>query len=532
MPIKEVECIDIADDDDEPTVKSFSPPTKKQKLDVESVSSPPELTANNGSISERKTENDVDDKQVPESSDQISQKSVNEGEKIKEFVDEEEKQQESVNEEVKRKEPVNDEVKRKEPVNDEEKLKETVNEDEKARESYEKLLGKVTEHVHKQIDDGTGLQRKLMDVMLAAINREVLSDPMAIKELIVKKMLVLPNLIYHPPSQVLQMIMEHDPEHPLNRIITQLSNDQKPKETEQEKIDKARYKRDFPAPTMTRLVAQIGHDLVQEHTYGDIVHARNLPEIPKDMEGYKRVAEQLKPVWSSLREKNMKYKTRQHICRVCRFKSDSLVEYSKHTWLLHHDGKRYSCTLCPNFDNSEYRMKKHYLESHAIAPISKEEPSQRFDCAICDLDFKYKGELAAHLKECKRTFTRKIMNNSEKDHITINQWLWQKPEIEPSVAPKKPVPPPQPRQKVVRNMVGQPPMGSRVTSKQLPPVKLPPSIPSSSTSAPNQQTLGKLLPLLAQLSSNPPALEKIKNEQPELFKQLQGHFSKFSVRIF
>lgn len=33
----------------------------------------------------------------------------------------------------------------------------------------------------------------------------------------------------------------------------------------------------------------IGQDLVQESTYSDIVHARNLPEIPKNMETYNQV---------------------------------------------------------------------------------------------------------------------------------------------------------------------------------------------------------------------------------------------------
>jgi hypothetical protein len=43
------------------------------------------------------------------------------------------------------------------------------------------------------------------------------------------------------------------------------------------------------APNMTRLLIEIGQDLVQEVTYGDIVHARNLPEAPKNMDTYKQV---------------------------------------------------------------------------------------------------------------------------------------------------------------------------------------------------------------------------------------------------
>lgn len=43
------------------------------------------------------------------------------------------------------------------------------------------------------------------------------------------------------------------------------------------------------APHMTKLLLDIGQDLVQESTYCDIVHARNLPETPKNIETYKQV---------------------------------------------------------------------------------------------------------------------------------------------------------------------------------------------------------------------------------------------------
>lgn len=41
---------------------------------------------------------------------------------------------------------------------------------------------------------------------------------------------------------------------------------------------------------MTKLLMEIGQDLVQEATYCDIVHARNLPEVPKNLESYKQVS--------------------------------------------------------------------------------------------------------------------------------------------------------------------------------------------------------------------------------------------------
>lgn len=67
------------------------------------------------------------------------------------------------------------------------------------------------------------------------------------------------------------------------------------------------------------MLLDIGQDLVQEATYCDIVHARNLPETPKNIETYKQVAAQLKPVWESLRKRNEPYKLKLVSCNVSAF---------------------------------------------------------------------------------------------------------------------------------------------------------------------------------------------------------------------
>jgi hypothetical protein len=56
-----------------------------------------------------------------------------------------------------------------------------------------------------------------------------------------------------------------------------------------EKRERQSFKNTFPAPAMTRMLMEIGQDLVQETTYSDIVHAKNLPEMPKNVETYKQV---------------------------------------------------------------------------------------------------------------------------------------------------------------------------------------------------------------------------------------------------
>lgn len=63
-------------------------------------------------------------------------------------------------------------------------------------------MDKVYDHVHSQVASKRDLGRKVMDIMLAAINQEVLNDPHSVRKLIIDKQLVLPNTISHPPSMV------------------------------------------------------------------------------------------------------------------------------------------------------------------------------------------------------------------------------------------------------------------------------------------------------------------------------------------
>jgi hypothetical protein len=392
----------------------------------------------------------------------------------------------------------------------------------KAVASYDDLLDKVYDHVHSQVASKRDLGRKVMDIMLAAINQEVLNDPHSVRKLIIDKQLVLPNTISHPPSMYVHLLIEHDPEHLLTRIIQKLFGEEKPKESEQERLEKLRFKREFAAPAMTRVVAQIGQELVQEYTYGDIVHARNLPDMPKDIEGYKRVAEQLKPVWQSLKEKNAPYKSKYHVCRVCRFKTDSLIAFSKHQWTLHYDGKKYSCTMCPEFNNNVARIRKHYMDKHEIVPTANEEPSNRLDCPICEEDFKFKGELNNHLKDCKRQALsqRRILHPTENDKLAINQWLWTKPTLEPRVARTQPKPPQQPPKPVKQPVHVAPP--HRPTLSAGPSHSRPPTLPPSASAASGMpQNITQLMPLIQSLNANPAALEKIKNEHPLVYRQLQ-----------
>jgi hypothetical protein len=85
------------------------------------------------------------------------------------------------------------------------------------------------------------------------------------------------------------MVIEHDPDHQLSRVISRLFGEERPKLTDNERKERQMLKAMNAAPNMTKLLLEIGQDLVQESTYYDIVHAKNLPEMPKNMETYKQV---------------------------------------------------------------------------------------------------------------------------------------------------------------------------------------------------------------------------------------------------
>lgn len=74
----------------------------------------------------------------------------------------------------------------------------------------------------------------------------------------------------------------------ISKVLHNMFGEDRIKLTEAEKRERQQFKSTFPAPAMTRMLIEIGQDLVQETTYSDIVHARNLPETPKNLETYKQ----------------------------------------------------------------------------------------------------------------------------------------------------------------------------------------------------------------------------------------------------
>nr|CAD2198708.1 unnamed protein product [Meloidogyne enterolobii] len=315
--------------------------------------------------------------------------------------------------------------------------------------SYNVLLDRLELYVLNALDKGENMDRKVLDALLAAINIQVQKEPYAVRKLILDKQLVLPNTISFPPSQVVDLLIEHDPDHQLSRVINRLFGEERPKLAENERRERQYLRATNPAPNMTKLLMDMGQDLVQESTYFDIVHAKNLPEMPKNMDTYKQVAAQLRPVWQSLKEKNAPFVLKIYKCHVCGFKTESKMILSAHRMTLHYVGRRYQCTFCREFDTNENRMIMHITEAHCFKPVVVDQAPNAMQCPICDAEFNYKVQRDQHMKAyliekinlknfkmCRRDLTklRNIqMGRAVEDINVINRWLWDKPPIEPSI---------------------------------------------------------------------------------------------------
>ncbi|KAI6214223.1 Mep-1 [Aphelenchoides besseyi] len=304
--------------------------------------------------------------------------------------------------------------------------------------NYDMLLDYLHEYIETALLLNDTVERKLLDTLLGAINVQVQKEPRSVQKLILEKQLVLPNSISFPPSQVVDLVIEHDADVQITRVINRIFGEDRQKLTDVERRERQQLKTNCSTPAMTRMLMEIGQDLVQEATYSDIVHARNLPEMPKNVDTYKMVAAQLKPVWQTLRDKNTSFKLKQHCCSICGYKTDNLVQYSIHKQTLHFDSKNSTiqCGMCPEFNTNGTRIQTHYLEEHQLVPLTPEDPPAKIQCSICDEDFQYKGQRDNHFKQCKRDTQRVngLQASRMPEHSSvINRWLWPRPPPDPKI---------------------------------------------------------------------------------------------------
>uniref|UniRef100_A0A1I7XA82 THUMP domain-containing protein n=1 Tax=Heterorhabditis bacteriophora TaxID=37862 RepID=A0A1I7XA82_HETBA len=304
-----------------------------------------------------------------------------------------------------------------------------------------------TNSISKAIDNNKNVDRKVLDALLGAINVQVQKEPLSVRKLILDKQLVLPNTISFPPSLVVDMLIEHDPEHPLSKVINKMFGEERPKLSETEKKERQTLKVNNPAPHMTKLLMDIGQDLVQETTYCDIVHARNLPETPKNIETYKQVIFYLfafnnvllviyyyRYVVSGVNHE-LCY-NRIVLLLIIRVGSIS-VQCALNTTRMNNGCSTITCKCYSVLLKIRmiYLAISFFSESHLVI-ATKEETQAKYPCLICEEDFQFKGLRDQHMKICKKDYTkvRNVMGpKSADDVLMINRWLWERPPIDPTI---------------------------------------------------------------------------------------------------
>ncbi|VDK55018.1 unnamed protein product [Cylicostephanus goldi] len=131
-------------------------------------------------------------------------------------------------------------------INGKDEKSPTKSEDSKEKEaeltSPGALLNKLEEYVADAIDNRKNIDRKVLDALLGAINVQVQKEPLSVRKLILDKQLVLPNTISFPPSLTVDMLIEHDPDHPLSKVITRMFGEERPKLNESEKKERQNLK--------------------------------------------------------------------------------------------------------------------------------------------------------------------------------------------------------------------------------------------------------------------------------------------------
>ncbi|KAI6175563.1 Mep-1 [Aphelenchoides bicaudatus] len=390
-------------------------------------------------------------------------------------------------------------------------------------DNYTVLLDQLQEHVDKILTLNDLPDRKLLDTLLGAINLQVQKEPYAVRKLILEKQLVLPNSISFPPSQVVDAVIEHDADVQISKVLNNMFADERIKLNEAEKRERQHFKNTFPAPAMTRMLVEIGQDLVQESTYSDIVHARNLPETPKNLDTYKQVAAQLKPVWENLRDRNSSFKLKTYTCGACGFKTENVLLMSVHKQQIHFaENKKFQCGMCPEYNTSGTRMHRHYIEKHALAPLIPEDPPAKIQCSLCEQDFPFKGQRDAHFKQCRRDATRlaRIQEAKMPEHSAfINRWLWAKPPADPIIQQdlkKQQEAKIQQQQRALAQNIAAPRLApvSQQTQLKTPAIKnQPPSLKPQQSSSATSSTISAML-------ANQQFQQQLKNLDPAQQKQL------------
>uniref|UniRef100_A0A9J2P3M8 C2H2-type domain-containing protein n=1 Tax=Ascaris lumbricoides TaxID=6252 RepID=A0A9J2P3M8_ASCLU len=270
--------------------------------------------------------------------------------------------------------------------------------------------------------------RKVVDVISDAINVETQRDPCSVHKLIVKGQLVIPDTISFPPSQVVGMLIEHNPDVPLSAVIPKIPGSET-NLVEVEGRDRCLLARNCSAPHMTEILAEIGEGLAQEYAFWDIIYERDSGAMSQRRENNEEIDSQLKREWEVLLKMNESYKLQQYACGVCSFRSDSRIVLAIHSQTPHFIRGKYQCAICPEYYTNWNMIARHYKEHHKLK-AEKADPIPRNPCLCCDDDFISKGQRDHHLRTCEKRVRPAMALRVPEDLCVVNLWLWEKPVID------------------------------------------------------------------------------------------------------
>ena len=273
-----------------------------------------------------------------------------------------------------------------------------------------------------------------LEAVLGGVLTEIRRESPGVVERLEKEAgFALPESVSLPPSTVVKLLAQHRGDESPREAIARLLPDYSPPEpTSFERRSKQEFRLHYPAPAFTKTLHDIGLKLVQERAYSDFIGLRNMPEELKDSEQTAKMSEQVKPYLAKLRKEMGHLKPNwRHCGKHCHFVADSALALSHHRQTLHYRSGMMHCAHCDFGGTLNLAVMAAHYANHHNTQLRTEPSAGRFACPLCPEEFQLKGELAAHLKDCKKIHRHqlhRLFAGNQDDESAVNAWLWPQPK--------------------------------------------------------------------------------------------------------
>lgn len=160
--------------------------------------------------------------------------------------------------------------------------------------------------------------------------------------------------------------------------------------------------------TLGKFFMDIGLNFVQEYVQNDLLKQQNRKLYKEKKGGHSTKATEtsIAALTKNLeisKENNAPYKFKQHKCKLCSFKSESMLALSHHLETPHMKNNMYKCNFCEFESKSSPDILSHMQAVHNTRGRLERAPSYH-QCANCPFEDNGKGKLARHLLACAKKF--------------------------------------------------------------------------------------------------------------------------------